>query len=180
MKRFTNDGVYVDSLPGLPPGGRAEAIDVDNQGNIFLGTLNYTVIKYDSNWDSLAGWSEQGSDNGQFSGIQGIVVDYTGYVYVSDGGGDTCEGMNRRIQVFNCCQNRGNADGLETIPGFPIDVADLTYLVEYLFGGGAQPPCIEEANVDGTIGVGGPIDVADLTYLVAYLFVGGNSPPACP
>lgn len=83
-----------------------------------------------------------------------------------------------RTAPSGCCVGiRGNVDWDQFDD---INVADLTYLVEYLFGGGAQPPCIEEANVDGTIGVGGPIDVADLTYLVAYLFVGGNSPPACP
>ncbi|MEW5994065.1 MAG: hypothetical protein AB1744_06680 [Candidatus Zixiibacteriota bacterium] len=59
-------------------------------------------------------------------------------------------------------------------------MADLTYLVAYLFQGGAAPPCIEEANVDGIIGPGGPIDVADLTYLVAYLFQGGPAPAPCP
>ncbi len=78
-----------------------------------------------------------------------------------------------------CCANRGNVDHLVG-PGGPIDVADLTYLVSYLFGGGAPPPCEEEGNVDGIIGAGGPIDVADLTYLVAYLFLGGPAPAPCP
>jgi len=79
----------------------------------------------------------------------------------------------------SCCQNRGNADGIVGVAG-PIDVADLTYLVAYLFQGGEAPPCEEEGNIDGIVGVGGPIDVADLTYLVAYLFQGGAAPPACP
>ncbi len=77
-----------------------------------------------------------------------------------------------------CCQSRGNADGLVG-PGGPVDVADLTYLVAYLFQAGSAPPCEEEGNVDGMVGPGGPIDVADLTYLVAYLFLGGASPPPC-
>ena len=81
-------------------------------------------------------------------------------------------------QVFGCCQNRGNADGI-TGPGGPVDVADLTYLVAYLFQGGTAPPCEPEGNVDGIVGVGGPIDVADLTFLVAYLFQGGAAPPPC-
>jgi len=77
-----------------------------------------------------------------------------------------------------CCQNRGNVDGIIGIGG-PIDVADLTYLVSYLFKSGPAPPCEEEANADGIVGVGGPIDVADLTYLVAYLFKSGPAPPPC-
>jgi len=79
----------------------------------------------------------------------------------------------------SCCQNRGNADGIIGVGG-PVDVADLTYLVKYLFKSGPVPPCIEEGNVDGITGVGGPIDVADLTYLVKYLFKSGPAPAPCP
>jgi hypothetical protein len=86
----------------------------------------------------------------------------------SDGVGDAC-----------CCADRGNVDGL-TGAGGPVNVADLTYLVAYLFQGGQAPPCPEQGNVDGKIGVVGPIDVADLTYMVAYLFQGGPAPPPCP
>ncbi len=78
----------------------------------------------------------------------------------------------------SCCLNRGNVDGI-IMPGGPVDVADVTYLVDYLFNGGAPPPCEIEGNVDGVIGPGGPIDIADLTYLVAYLFSGGPEPPSC-
>jgi len=77
-----------------------------------------------------------------------------------------------------CCVARGNVDGIVGVGG-PIDVADLTYLVSYLFQSGAAPPCEEEGNVDGIIGPAGPIDVADLTYLVAYLFQNGPVPPVC-
>jgi len=77
------------------------------------------------------------------------------------------------------CQNRGNVDGITSIGG-PIDVADLTYLVNYLFQCGYLPPCVEEGNIDGSSGQGGPIDVADLTYLVNYLFNSGDTPPPCP
>ncbi len=77
-----------------------------------------------------------------------------------------------------CCQNRGNVDGIIGIGG-PIDVADLTYLVAYLFKSGPEPPCLEEGNADSIVGIGGPIDVADLTYLVKYLFKDGPAPPPC-
>jgi len=68
---------------------------------------------------------------------------------------------------------RGNVD---YDPSDAINVADLTYLVDYLFFSGDSPPCLEEGNVDGD----GGINVADLTYLVDYLFFEGSAPAACP
>jgi len=66
-----------------------------------------------------------------------------------------------------CGDVNGDADGP--------NIAGLTYLVAYLYGGGAPPPDLDMANVDG---VGG-INIADLTHLVAYLFSGGPAPD-CP
>ncbi len=56
-----------------------------------------------------------------------------------------------------------------------INVADLAYLVAYLFHGGPAPAPIEAGEEDGLQGV----NVADITYLVAYLFQGGPA-PLCP
>jgi len=55
-----------------------------------------------------------------------------------------------------------------------VDVADLTYLVNYLFMGGSPPPILWTADCDGN----GSIDVADLTCWVGYLFQ-GCPPPDC-
>lgn len=75
---------------------------------------------------------------------------------------------------ISCCETVGdiNHDGLGP------NIVDLTFLTAYLFGGGAAPPCDEEANVDGD--EGGLINIVDLTYLVAYLFGGGPAPGPCP
>ncbi len=73
-----------------------------------------------------------------------------------DGIGDSCD--------FIC----GDIDGSNEAP----NVADLTYLVNYLFKSGPPPPIIEAADVDGS----GDVNVADLTYLVNYLFKGGPAP----
>ncbi len=78
-----------------------------------------------------------------------------------------------------CCVDRGNVDDSAGTGG-SVTVADLTYLVSFLFLGGQLPPCPEQGNTDGRFDSGGPIDVADLTYLVSYLFLGGEPPPPCP
>ncbi|MEW5993968.1 MAG: dockerin type I repeat-containing protein [Candidatus Zixiibacteriota bacterium] len=65
----------------------------------------------------------------------------------------------------------GDADGSGAI-----NVADLTYMVGYLFQGGAPPQPLAAGDCDEN----GQVDVADLTYLVAYLFQGGPEPCAQP
>ncbi len=55
-----------------------------------------------------------------------------------------------------------------------VNVADLTYFVEWLFYGGPPPARVDRADIDGS----GSPNVADLTYLVDYLFFGGP-PPSC-
>ena len=63
----------------------------------------------------------------------------------------------------------GDMDNNETV-----DISDLTYLVEYLFGGGPPPPVPDAADVDGSQ----ELNISDLTYMVDYLF-GGGPAPAC-
>ncbi len=70
-----------------------------------------------------------------------------------------------------CCQGeRGNVNTLGVV-----DLTDLSILVSFLTGGGAQLPCEEEANVNGE----GIVDLADLSALVSYLTGGGYVLPAC-
>jgi hypothetical protein len=82
----------------------------------------------------------------------------------SDGTGDAC-----------CClEFRGNVDADS---GDNVNIADLTYLVSYLFGSptAPEPGCPDEGNVDGLPNV----NIADLTFLVQYLFGGGSQPADC-
>jgi hypothetical protein len=75
---------------------------------------------------------------------------------------DCCLGMRGNI-------NHDNAD--------EIDISDLNMMVNFMFRGGATPPCLAEANIDG-IGDANP-DIADLNGLVAYMFRNGAAPAAC-
>ncbi len=90
-------------------------------------------------------------------------------------------GSDGVVYVFNsmyeagCCVGvTGNIDGdaLEEI-----NIADLVYMVTFMFQGGPEPPCMDEADVDGN---GTFADIADLVYLVDYMFQGGPDPADCP
>jgi len=74
------------------------------------------------------------------------------------------------VVTGGCCVKRGDAnhDGI-------IDIADLTYLVNFMFKGGPPPPCQSEIDMNND----GVVDIADLTYLVTYMFKGGPAPAPC-
>ncbi len=86
---------------------------------------------------------------------------------------------------LTCCipTPRGNVD---YDPADQIDISDLVYLVDYMFSQGPEPPCWEEANVDGSGPATPPdegsddIDISDLVHLVDYMFNGGPPPADCP
>jgi fibronectin type 3 domain-containing protein len=61
----------------------------------------------------------------------------------------------------------GDADGDGTI-----DIADVVYLINYLFIGGPAPVIMEAGDANGDCG----INVVDVVYLINYLFVGGPAP----
>lgn len=76
----------------------------------------------------------------------------------------------------DCCIQpiRGNVD---YDPGDLVNIADVSFTVQYVFFQGTAPPCFEEGDVNAD-GVGP--DIVDLAYLVAYLFGGGPPPQPCP
>jgi PKD repeat protein len=79
------------------------------------------------------------------------------------------------VHVLCCKGIRGNVnhDANESI-----NVADVTYLTEFLYHGGPAPWCKEEANANGSAGEN--LNISDVTYLTKYLFNGGPPPPSCP
>jgi hypothetical protein len=87
---------------------------------------------------------------------------------------DTLRTADFAYTSFGCCTGiTGNIDG---DPGELIDIADVTYLIDYLWITNTVPVCFEEANMDGD--PGGLVDIADLTRLIAYLWIPPNVPPA--
>jgi hypothetical protein len=69
----------------------------DKSGNIYiadgLGNTN-RIAKFDKNGNFVKQWGSTGDGQGQFSGIEALVVDAQDNVYVADAG-------NKRIEVFD-------------------------------------------------------------------------------
>ncbi len=101
-------------------------------------------------------------------------------VFFAGGGGYFAvnDGAAPMVTVLPCCEIRGNVDGNDESGG-PIDVADLTYLVAYIFRLGPPPPCEEQANVDGSTEEASRVNIADVSTLAAYLFRNTAPPPPC-
>jgi len=54
--------------------------------------------------------------------------------------------------------------------------ADIIYLVNYVFKGGAEPTC---SALSGDVNCSGTVNSADIIYLVGYVFKGGAPPAIC-
>jgi hypothetical protein len=119
-------------------------------------------------WQVIGGGGTDASSVGYK--LRGTVVQ-TATTSVTSVGYKTSQGFWYSGLGF-CCVIDGNVNHVGNI-----NVADVTYLVKYLFQGGPLPPCLDEANTNDL----GGINVADVTYLVKYLFQGGPPPPGgCP
>ncbi|MCH8028166.1 MAG: FG-GAP repeat protein [candidate division Zixibacteria bacterium] len=71
-----------------------------------------------------------------------------------------------------CVGTRGDVNG----DGNDANILDLTSLVDFIFRGGTESTCIDEADInsDGT-----PSNILDLTFLVDFIFRGGPAPGPC-
>ncbi|TFH64357.1 MAG: hypothetical protein E4G91_06070 [Candidatus Zixiibacteriota bacterium] len=65
----------------------------------------------------------------------------------------------------------GDADG-----GGSIDISDVVFLINYIFGGGLPPIPLARGDADCSKGV----DISDAAFLISYIFNGGNAPHYCP
>ncbi|KAA3632255.1 MAG: VCBS repeat-containing protein [Calditrichaeota bacterium] len=76
----------------------------------------------------------------------------------------------------NCCVGiRGNIDN---DPSDIIMIADLVFLVDFMFSDGHLPECFEEADLNADL----ELNIGDIVYLVDYMFgvPTGTAPLDCP
>lgn len=102
-----------------------------------------------------------------FIGYYGLLWDTSSQIYNVDGlfNDDACFASINEVIMIGHRSGDLNLDR-------EVNVADINYLMDYLFFGGPAPAIIEMADVDGS----GSINVADLTYFIDFLFRGGPPP----
>jgi hypothetical protein len=100
--------------------------------------------------------------------------DFEVKVRTKDGFGAQTDWSAAHSIHLQCCIIRGNVDDDD---GDGVNIADLVYLVDYMFNDGPPPPCPEAANIDAD--PGGTIEISDLVYLVDFMFNDGPWPPSC-
>ncbi|HOP06628.1 MAG TPA: cohesin domain-containing protein [candidate division Zixibacteria bacterium] len=117
-----------------------------------------------------------------FTGLQplpaGELMSYTapGNITYATGTWDgtaSVQVLIEKIGEGGCCLVRGNID--HSTDG-SINISDLIYLVQWAFGGGPEPPCMDEADVDAA---GDGTTISDVVYLVNYMFMNGPEPAGC-
>jgi hypothetical protein len=106
-----------------------------------------------------------------------------------DGYGDpgypvnTCP-LDNCYQVYNPDQTDSNGDGIGDACDYicgdvnndtNINLLDITYLINYIYRGGAPPLFPNSANVNNDA----HINILDITYLINYVYRGGPD-PVCP
>ncbi|MDH4035270.1 MAG: PKD domain-containing protein, partial [candidate division Zixibacteria bacterium] len=72
--------------------------------------------------------------------------------------------------LVKLCLSRGDMDG-----EIGITIADLVYMVDFMFNSGLPPFPMDLGDVDCS----GAVDIADLVYMVDWMFSGGPAPCGC-
>ena len=150
-------------LLGYLPNNTKYPVDLGIALHTKLETITY--ITFGADFDPINGWKAalpaSSLQQGQSYLIRARALDANDKVAES-----------YWMMKYDCSGtfHHGDADG-----SHDINIADVTYLVQYIFAGGAAPvPTIAagDANCDGSI------DISDVVYLIAYIFSGGPAP--CP
>ena len=156
-----------DSTPPLP--GEDEALYI-GRATLFMEeyfeghyVVSFTIPDYNPEWVSVD--------------VRGFNFDIPMGLITHECIGQQSLDLSFVISSGSCCMIRGdiNHDGAPSSP----DIADLVYMVNYMFNAGPPPPCMEEADIDGNGLIPYP-DIADLVYLVNFMFNAGPPPVPCP
>lgn len=143
---------------GISKSDTAVELNWNGVGDPESTTWRYDLYRDGTMLAELFPWTESYSDAGYRS-------DFVHTYEVRALNGAYRESQGCPVETFSTLVADGNGDGVT-------DVADVIYLIQYLFAGGPAPLGDADGNGDGAV------NVADVFYLINYLFGGG--PPPVP
>ena len=137
---------------GIPGSSFNRPTDVgwDKAGNIYIADgigNNNRVAKFDRDGRFIKHWGSTGSNQGQFSGIEALVVDAQDNIYVADAG-------NKRIEVFD---SDGNFKSTFGNVGTPLAMCITRGATQYLYVShvgdpdGMEDAAIYKVALDGKV-----------------------------
>jgi hypothetical protein len=143
--------------PGLPGSGtpgssfnRPTDVGWDKAGNIYIadgiGNTN-RIAKFDKTGRFIKHWGSTGNAEGQFAGIEALVIDAQDNVYVADAG-------NKRIQVFDA---EGNFKSTIANVGTPLAMCITRSATQHLYVShvgdpdGMEDAAIYKVTLDGKV-----------------------------
>ncbi len=163
-------GDACDNCPDIDNAGQ-EDIDNDNVGDVCDNCLNIINPGQENNdSDDLGNACDNCPDvsNNDQSDIDSDTVGDLCDNCIDEPNPDQKDSDNDNVgDACECCQLRGDVNHTTEI-----NISDITYFVDYLFGSGDAPPCPEEGDVNGD----GDTGISDLTCMVDYMFGGA---PEC-
>ncbi|MFQ6002288.1 MAG: hypothetical protein ACE5KJ_00935 [Candidatus Zixiibacteriota bacterium] len=176
LRRSTDNGVSWDSIMVLTDSHLCDESDVcADESSVWTvwrderyGDPDFEIYGRRSN-DQGASWEpEQNLSNAPYQSYNPRVITYSDWMHMvwvdaRDLHGDTF--YKRGTWYF---RGDSNHDKI-------INVADVIYLVNYLFMAGPPPVVFECGDVNDD----NQVNVADVVYLINYLFAGGPPPAEC-
>jgi hypothetical protein len=107
------------------------------------GTADYQVVFFAFSFEAIP---QSGDDPNNAKTVMGKIMDWFG---------------------ISKALSRGDVNG-----DGEIDIADVVFLLNYLFLDGPEPTPLEVGDADSS----GEVDIADVVFLLNYLFINGPSP----
>jgi len=144
---------------------------LQDHDSLWMGGAD-VVLENRWRWVNGAPWGYESWQNGEADVADGadylqIRADDFGHWFATNGM------ANGFVVEYPCCEGYpGDVDG----DGKPLpDIADLIFLVSYMFHDGPHPPCLYRADITGYDG----INIVDVVWLASYMFLDGPLPDVC-
>jgi len=158
--------IVINPMPAITTETLPEATEGEVYSHQLLSTGGTAELLWTDKHSDLSGSGLQLTTGGIVEGIPAVVDDIIFTALITDAAGATVE--KPLVLTVNVAYVCGDIDGDQAAP----NISDVTYFVDYMFGGGPPPPMENAADVDGS----GVVDISDLTYYASFLFGGGPDP----